>query len=114
LLLSHTVTDIQGRARVESVVVSEVDEHRKPIPGTEKVFKCDTVLLSAGLIPENELAKADGIEIDGKNKKIKTSAPGIFICGNALHVHDIVDNVTQEAIKAGAAAAEFVFKRNEE
>jgi NADPH-dependent 2,4-dienoyl-CoA reductase/sulfur reductase-like enzyme len=108
LLLSHTVTDIQGSTRVESVVVSEVDEHRNVIPDTEKVYKCDTVLLSAGLIPENELAKADGIEIDGKNKNIETSAPGIFVCGNALHVHDIVDNVTQEAIKAGEAAAEFV------
>jgi thioredoxin reductase len=108
LLLSHTVTDIQGRTRVESVVVSEVDENRKAIPGTEKTYKCDTVLLSAGLIPENELAKADGIEIDGKNKNINTSVPGIFVCGNALHVHDIVDNVTQEAVKAGEAAAEFV------
>jgi len=70
-------------------------------------------LLSAGLIPENELAKADGIEIDGKNKNIKTSTPGIFVCGNALHVHDIVDNVTHEAIKAGEAAAEFVLAGNE-
>jgi len=110
LLLSHTVIDVQGRKRVESVVVSKVDENKKAIPGTEKVYKCDTVLLSAGLIPENELAKADGIEIDGKNKNIKTSAPGIFICGNALHVHDIVDNVTREAIETGDAAASFCAK----
>ena len=111
LLLSHTVTDIQGKTRVESVVVSEVDENRKAVPGTEKVYECDTVLLSAGLIPENELAKADGIEIDGKNKNVETSVSGIFVCGNALHVHDIVDNVTKEAIKAGEAAAEYVLKK---
>ena len=108
LLLSHTVTDIQGKTRVDKVIVSEIDENRKVIPGTEKTYECDTVLLSAGLIPENEIAKADGIEIDSKNKNIQTSTPGIFVCGNALHVHDIVDNVTQEAIKAGEAVAEYV------
>jgi len=88
------------------VVVSEVDENRAVIPGTDKVIECDTVLLSAGLIPENELANAAGINIDGLN--IQTSAPGIFVCGNALHVHDIVDNVTREANKAGTAAAGYV------
>jgi len=108
LLLSHTVTDIQGETRVDKVVVSEIDENRNVIPGTDKVYECDTVLLSAGLIPENELAHAAGIEIDSKNKNIESSAPGIFICGNALHVHDIVDNVTHEAIKTGEAAAAYV------
>ena len=106
LLLSHTVTDIRGKARVESVVVSEVDKNRNVIPGTDIIYDCDTVLLSAGLIPENELANAAGIKIEVKN--IKTSVPGIFICGNALQVHDIVDNVTLEANRAGSAAAEFV------
>jgi len=106
LLLSHTVTDILGKTRVERVLASEIDENRNVIPETEKEFICDTVLLSAGLIPENELANAAGIKIDGQN--VQTSIPGIFICGNALHVHDIVDNVTLEANKAGIAAAEFV------
>ena len=106
LLLSHTVTDICGKTRVESVIVSEIDKERNVIPGTSKTFECDTILLSAGLIPENELAGAAGIEIDGKS--IRTSVPGIFACGNALHVHDIVDNVTLEANEAGIAAASFV------
>ena len=106
LLLSHSVTDIIGKTRVEKVVVSEVDENRNVRPGTDKIYECDTVLLSAGLIPENELANAAGVIIDGQN--VQTSVPGIFACGNALHVHDIVDNVTLESIKAGTAAAEFV------
>jgi len=106
LLLSHTVTEIHGNTRVDKVVVSEIDEERNVIPDTEKVFECDTVLLSAGLIPENELINAAGIEIDREN--VESSAPGIFVCGNALHVHDIVDNVTHEAYKAGAAAAGYV------
>ena len=106
LLLSHTVTDIRGRERVEEVIVSQVDEHRNAIAGTEQSFSCDTVLLSAGLIPENELLSAAGITIE--TNKIQTSAPGIFVCGNALQVHDIVDNVTLEAELAGAEAAKFV------
>jgi len=106
LLLSHTVTEILGDTRVDKVVVSEIDENRNVIPGTEKVFECDTVLLSAGLIPENELINAAGIEIDREN--VQSSAPGVFVCGNALHVHDIVDHVTIEAYKAGEAAAEYV------
>jgi len=106
LLLSHAVTDIRGKERVEEVVVSKVDEHRNAIAGTEQSFSCDTVLLSAGLIPENELLNAAGIKIN--NNKIKTSAPGIFVCGNALQVHDIVDNVTLEAQRAGIEAAKFV------
>jgi len=106
LYLSHTVTEIHGDTRVDKVVVSEIDENRNVIPDTEKVFQCDTVLLSAGLIPENELINAAGIEIDREN--VESSAPGIFACGNALHVHDIVDHVTIEAYKAGEAAAEYV------
>ena len=109
LLLSHSVTDICGKKRVEKVVVSEIDENRNIIPGTEKIFDCDTVLLSAGLIPENELINAAGIKIDGQN--VESSTPGIYVCGNALHVHDIVDNVTLEAIKAGTAAARYVLRR---
>ncbi|MCL2221228.1 MAG: NAD(P)/FAD-dependent oxidoreductase [Oscillospiraceae bacterium] len=106
LLLSHTVTDIRGRERVEEVIVSQVDGNRNAIPGTEQSFSCDTVLLSAGLIPENELLNAAGIGIE--SSKIQTSAPGIFVCGNALQVHDIVDNVTLEAQRAGIEAANFV------
>jgi len=106
LYLSHTVTEIHGDTRVDKVVASEIDENRNVIPNTEKVFECDTVLLSAGLIPENELINAAGIEIDRKN--VESSAPGIFVCGNALHVHDIVDHVTHEAYKAGEAAAAYV------
>jgi len=106
LLLSHMVTDIQGKTRVDKVIASQIDENRNIIPGTEKIFDCDTVLLSAGLIPENELINVAGIKIDGQN--VESSAPGIFVCGNALHVHDIVDNVTVEAIKAGIAATDFI------
>jgi len=105
LYLSHTVTEIRGNKRVEQVVVSQVDENRRAIPGGEIVFDCDTLLLSVGLIPENELAGAAGIELDGKN--IETSVPGVFACGNTLHVHDLVDNVTAEALRAGAAAAAY-------
>ena len=108
LLLSHKVIDVRGKKRVESVTVAKVDETLNAISGTEKTFECDTVLLSVGLIPENELANSAGIIIDGHS--IATAAPGVFVCGNALHVHDIVDNVTLEAMKAGAAAAEFVLK----
>ena len=106
LLLSHTVTDIRGRERVEEVVVSQVDENRNAIPGTEQSFSCDTVLLSAGLIPENELLSAAGIKIE--SGKIQTSAQGVFVCGNALQVHDLVDHVTLEAQRAGVEAARFV------
>jgi len=106
LLLSHTITDIRGKKRVERVTVCEVDGQQRPKRGTEKHYDCDTVLLSVGLIPENELADAAGIGIDGRH--VRTSAPGVFICGNALHVHDIVDNVTVEAMEAGATAAKYV------
>ena len=114
LYLSHTVTDIRGRERLESVTVSKVDEHRNPIPGTEIVFDCDTLLLSCGLIPENELSIGAGITLSPAtsgavvDEKFSTDIPGIFACGNVLHVHDLVDYVSEESFKAGAAASAFV------
>lgn len=114
LYLSHTVTEIRGEKRVEQVVVCEVGPDRKPIPGTEMVFDCDTLLLSVGLIPENELTANAGIEIDKRTKgafvfeNMETSMPGIFACGNVCHVHDLVDFVSDESEKAGQAAAQYV------
>lgn len=114
LYLSHTVTEIRGKERVEGVVISKVDENRRPIPGTEEYVECDTLLLSVGLIPENELAKLAGIELDRitggavVNQYNETSIEGIFACGNALHVHDLVDFVTREAYNAGKAASEYI------
>lgn len=114
LYLSHTITDIRGKSRVEQVVVSKVDKNRRPIPNTEMVFDCDTVLLSVGLIPENELTRDAGIKIDPRTngalvyENRETSVPGIFACGNALHVHDLVDFVTAESMAAGEAAADYV------
>ena len=111
LYLSHTVTEIRGRDRVESVVIAEVDENRNPIAGTEEVVECDTLLLSVGLIPENELTRGAGIEMDPVtggavvNQFMETSSPGVFACGNVLQVHDLVDFVTEESRRAGAAAA---------
>ena len=111
LYLSHTITDIQGKGRVERVVVSQVGPDRRPIPGTEMTFDCDTVLLSVGLIPENELSRAAGVEMDPRTngpkvfENMETSIPGVFACGNVLHVHDLVDFVTAEAARAGKAAA---------
>ncbi len=116
LYLSHTVTEIRGRDRVEQVVVSRVDEYRNPVPGTEMVFDCDTLLLSVGLIPENELANQVGIKIDPRTKgavvfeNMETSMPGVFACGNVAHVHDLVDFVTEESERAGRAAAEYINK----
>jgi pyruvate/2-oxoglutarate dehydrogenase complex dihydrolipoamide dehydrogenase (E3) component len=113
LYLSHTITDIIGKERVEKVVVSSVDKDNKPIPGTEQTFECDTVLLSVGLIPENELTRAANIKIDSRTngavvyENMETDVPGIFSCGNAVHVHDLVDFVTAESKRAGAAAAKF-------
>ncbi len=118
LYLSHTVTDIRGRERLEGVTVSEVDEKRNPIPGTEINFDCDTLLLSCGLIPENELSLGAGVEISPAtsgavvSETFETSVPGVFACGNVLHVHDLVDHVSNESFKAGAAAAAYV--RNEQ
>lgn len=118
LLLSHTVIDIKGKDRVEKVIVAKVDENRKPIPGTEKEYECDTLLLSVGLIPENDLSKSAGIELDRRTNgpivtnSMETSIPGVFACGNVVHVHDLVDFVSQEGEKAGAYAACFANKNN--
>ena len=114
LYLSHTIIDIQGKNRLERVVVSEVGPDRRPIPGTEMVFDCDTLLLSVGLIPENELTRRAGIDMDRRTngprvfENMETSIPGVFACGNVVHVHDLVDFVTAEAEKAGRSAAEYV------
>lgn len=114
LYLSHTIVDIKGKERVEKVTIAKVDENRRPVKGTEIEFDCDTVLLSVGLIPENELTKAAGIEIDSRTngavvyENTETSVDGIFACGNVLHVHDLVDFVTAESYKAGKAAADYV------
>ena len=113
LLLSHTVTRIEGRRRVEAVWLSEVGADGRPIPGTEARYPCDTLLLSVGLLPENELSREAGIELSAVTRGpevtqgLETSAPGIFACGNVLHVHDLVDYVTEEAAAAGTAAAAF-------
>ncbi len=120
LYLSHTITDIQGDTRVERVIVSKVDENRNPIKGSEIVFDCDCVLLSVGLIPENELSRKANIEINPKtngpivDENMQTSIPGIFACGNVLHVHDLVDFVSDESEKAGVAAANYVCGVEEE
>jgi len=114
LLLSHTVTQIHGKNRVEGVTVSKVDAERKPIPGTERYVECDTVLLSVGLIPENELSREAGIVLDPVtsgpvvNESMETSVEGVFACGNVLHVHDLVDYVTEEAQLAGRSAARYI------
>ena len=111
LHLSTTVTRVIGHDRVEAVEVSQVDEHLAPIPGTERIVPCDTLLLSVGLIPENELSVAAGVELDPRTRGavvdqcLQTGVPGIFACGNVLHVHDLADNVTTESERAGAAAA---------
>lgn len=111
LHLSTTVTRVIGHDRVEAVEVSQVDEHQAPIPGTERIVPCDTLLLSVGLIPENELSVAAGVELDPRTRgavvdqSLQTGVPGIFACGNVLHVHDLGDNVTTESERAGAAAA---------
>ena len=111
LHLSTTVTRVIGHDRVEAVEVSQVDEHLAPIPGTERIVPCDTLLLSVGLIPENELSVGAGVELDPRTRgavvdqSLQTGVPGIFACGNVLHVHDLADNVTTESERAGAAAA---------
>ncbi|ABW18684.1 NAD(P)/FAD-dependent oxidoreductase [Alkaliphilus oremlandii] len=114
LYLSHTVTNVEGRHRVESVTIAQVDERFKPIEGTEKKFQCDTLLLSVGLIPENELSKSAGIALDSitggpiVNESMETSVEGIFACGNVVHVHDLVDWVTAESKRAGISAAKYI------
>lgn len=117
LYLSHTVTKIIGKERVEKVVVSQVDENRKPISGTEKHYDVDTLLLSVGLIPENELTRQLGVEIDTRtkgpfvNEMMETGIEGVFACGNVVHVHDLVDFVSEEGERAGKNAAEYVLGR---
>lgn len=114
LKLSHTVVNIEGKERVEGVVLAQVDESLKPIPGTEEHYSCDTLLLSVGLIPENELSRALGTEMNNitsgpvVDDSFETSVPGIFACGNVLHVHDLVDFVSEEAKAAGLQAVKFV------
>lgn len=114
LKLSHTVVQIHGKERLEGVTVARVDEKRKPISGTEEYIPCDTLLLSVGLIPENELSKRAGVSLDGitggavVNQNRETSAEGIFACGNVLHVHDLVDYVSEEAEIAGRSAAAYI------
>ncbi len=113
LYLSHTIVDIKGKNRVERVTIAKVDEKRQPIEGSEFEILCDTVLLTVGLIPENELSHDTGIGIDYRtggsvvNENMQTSVNGIFACGNVVHVHDLVDFVTEESIRAGKAAAQF-------
>ena len=113
LYLSHTVIDIHGKERLSGVTVAKVDENRRPIPGTEIEFECDTLLLSVGLIPENELSATAGVELSPVTNgavvsdTLETSVPGIFACGNVLHVHDLVDHVSNESFRAGEMAARF-------
>lgn len=114
LKLSHTVVDIEGKERVEAVTIAEVGPDRKPIPGTEIRYECDTLLLSCGLLPENELSRSAGVELSPitsgpiVNDSLETSIDGVFACGNVLHVHDLVDYVSQEATNAGKNAANYI------
>ena len=114
LKLSHTVVDIEGKERVKAVTIAEVGPDMKPIPGTEERYTCDTLLLSTGLIPENELSRGAGVEMNNVtsgpvvNEILETSIPGVFACGNVLHVHDLVDYVSEEATRAGENAAKYV------
>ncbi len=120
LRLSCTVVDIHGKDRVEGVTIADVDENRRPIPGTEQYIECDTLLLSVGLIPENELTRAVGIELDPitsgavVDEYRETSHKGVFACGNVLHVHDLVDYVTLESQTAGEGAAKYVLGQRED
>lgn len=114
LKLSHTVVDIKGKERLEGVTLAEVDQNGKPIPGTEEEYSCDTLLLSVGLIPENELSRGMGVEMSRVtsgpvvNESLETNIEGVFACGNVLHVHDLVDFVSEEAGTAGKNAAAYV------
>ena len=120
LYLSHTVVDIEGRERLSGVTVARVDENRRPIPGTEIHFDCDTLLLSVGLIPENELSQGAGVKLSPLTQgaevddTLQTSVPGVFACGNVLHVHDLVDHVSNESFRAGHAAAAYARGQLEE
>ena len=114
LKLSHTVVNIEGKERVSGITIAEVGPDRKPVPGSEKYIPCDTLLLSVGLLPENELSEGAEVTLDrvtggpAVNESLETNVPGIFACGNVLHVHDLVDYVSEEAARAGRAAAKFV------
>lgn len=114
LKLSHTVIDIKGKERVEGITLAKVDENRRPIPGTEEFYECDTLLLSCGLIPENELSKELGVEMNpvtsgpAVNESLETNIEGVFACGNVLHVHDLVDFVSEEAAMAGKNAVRYI------
>ena len=114
LYLSHTVIDVKGDGRLEKVIIAKVDENRQPIKGTEIEFDADTLLLSVGLIPENELSKNAGVELDLRtnglvvSESMETNREGIFACGNVVHVHDLVDFVTEEAKNAGKNAAKYI------
>ena len=115
LKLSHTVVDIKGKERLEGITLAQVD-NGKPIPGTEEFYECDTLLLSCGLIPENELSRAAGVDINPitngpkVNESLETSVPGVFAAGNVLHVHDLVDYVSEEAAAAGRHAAQYILE----
>ncbi len=116
LLLSHTVTEIRGKTRLEGVTVSQVDADRNPVPGTQRDFPCDTLLLSVGLLPENELSKSAGVQLSPVtggavvNESLQTGVEGIFACGNVLHVHDLVDFVSEESALAGKNAAQYILQ----
>ena len=118
LKLSHTVIDIHGKERVTGITLAEVDEKGKPIPGTEEEYACDTLLLSCGLIPENELSRELGVELNPVtsgpvvDESLETNVPGVFACGNVLHVHDLVDFVSEEADRAGTCAARYILQEN--
>ena len=120
LYLSHTVTNVIGKNKLEGIEISQVDEKMKPIPGTEKRFDCDTLLLSVGLVPENELTRTANIELDPRTKgatvgeDMQTSENGVFACGNVLHVHDLVDYVSAESERAGKSAAKYVLNGKSE
>lgn len=120
LKLSHTVVDIEGKDRVKAVTIAKVDEKNKPIPGTEERYECDTLLLSCGLLPENELSRSAGVDLSPVtsgpvvNDSLETNIPGIFACGNVLHVHDLVDYVSGEAKTAGENAAFYIKSGDED
>lgn len=119
LKLSHTVVDIHGKERVTGITLAKVDEKGKPIPGTEEEYTCDTLLLSCGLIPENELSRELGVELNPVtsgpvvDESLETNVPGVFACGNVLHVHDLVDFVSEEADRAGTCAAKYILQENQ-
>ena len=120
MVCNITIVDIEGKERVTAVTIAQVGPDMKPIPGTEERYTCDTLLLSTGLIPENELSRGAGVEMNpvtsgpAVNEILETSIPGVFACGNVLHVHDLVDYVSAEGKKAGKAAADYVLGNLEE